>query len=84
MSRATSVAAVHENITDFFGSIADRTITVQSANGHPLLKVKAIHAAAVAAAGVILAPRLTAVAALGALVKGFSLNLDQAAPTSET
>lgn len=74
---------MHENITDFLGSIADRTITVQSANGHPLLKVKLIHAAAVAAAGVILAPRLTAVAALGAMMKGFSLNLDQTAPPPE-
>jgi hypothetical protein len=67
---------MQENITDFFGELSNRTLTVRTSKGHPLIHVRLVHAAGVAAAGVIMAPRLTAVATLGLLFKGFSLSLD--------
>jgi len=53
-----------------------RTVTLLSPSGEPVLTVGALPAAAVAAAALALAPRLTAVAALAALVRRMSLSLD--------
>jgi hypothetical protein len=71
---------VHDNISEFFGVIAERTVTVRGAKGQPMIHLRLIHVVGVAAAGVILAPRLTAVATLGALFRGFSLSLDPPPP----
>jgi hypothetical protein len=67
---------VNENLSDFFGGLSNRTLTVRTPKGHPLLHLRLLHAAGAAAAGVFLAPRITAVAAMGLLVKGFSLSID--------
>jgi hypothetical protein len=67
---------VHENISEFFDSALERTVTVRGAHGKPLIHLGLIHLAGVAAAGVIMAPRLTAVAAFGALLKGYSVSID--------
>lgn len=64
-----------------FASASERVVTIRSAEGRPLVETKLLHAAAVAAAGVIVAPRLTAAAAVGALLRGITLTVGQ--PTDE-
>lgn len=73
---------MNDNISNFFSGLSNRTLTVRTTKGQPFLHLRLIHVAGVAAAGVILAPRLTALASLGLLVKGYSLKLDPADPTS--
>src|SRR3989304_1528303 len=68
---------VHAPFSDPLSSAAARPVTTSPADGHPLLKATLLHAAAGAAAGVIIAPRLTAAATLGALLKGVTLSLDE-------
>jgi hypothetical protein len=58
--------------------LSRRTITVVSSSGKPLLKVPLLPAAAAAAVALALAPRLTALAALGALLRRLSLSLNPA------
>ncbi len=53
-----------------------RTVIVRSAAGRPLARVGLIPALAAAAAGLVLAPRLTAVIAIGGLLRGVSLSVD--------
>ena len=57
-----------------------RTVTLQGPSGKPVITVPVLPAAAVAAAALALAPRVTALAALGALLRRMSLSLDGAAP----
>ena len=71
---------MNEHFSDLLASASERTVTISTADGHPLIKAKLLHAAAVAAAGVIIAPRLTAAATLGALLKGVTLSLDAPGP----
>lgn len=53
-----------------------RTVTLRAPDGRPLLRVKALPAALGAVAAVALAPRLTALASLGALLRQLSITLD--------
>ncbi|HSR16362.1 MAG TPA: DUF4342 domain-containing protein [Gemmatimonadales bacterium] len=58
----------------------DRTLTVRTASGRPLLTVGIGQGAALGAAAVMLAPRFTAVVALAGLLRGVHLTIDQAIP----
>lgn len=69
---------MNQNIGDLFGGLSSRNLTVRTAKGHPLVTVRLLHAAGAAAAGIFLAPRLTAAASIGLLLKGFSLSVEAA------
>jgi len=76
---------VNDDVTDILSSITTPTVTVRGADGHALIEAKALHVAAVGIAGILLAPRLAAAAAIGALLAGVTVsvnNLDDA-PTAE-
>jgi hypothetical protein len=64
-------------------SLPRRTVTLASSSGKPLLKVPLLPAAAAAAVALALAPRLTALAAVGALLRRLSLTLN-GAPADDT
>lgn len=68
---------MHEHCSELFAAASKRTVTIHAPDGHPLVRAKLLHAAAVAAAGVVVAPRLTAAAAVGALLKGMSLSIEE-------
>lgn len=70
---------MNEHFSDLFEAAQSRTVTLHAADGRPLAKAKLLHAAALAAAGVVLAPRLTAAAAVAALVKGIEVSVEGAA-----
>jgi len=53
-----------------------RTVTLRSSSGRGLLTVPVLPAALAAAASLALAPRATALAAIGALLRGMSLSID--------
>jgi len=57
-----------------------RTVTLHAPSGKPVIAVPVAAAAAVAAAALALAPRITALAALAALLRKMSLSVDGAAP----
>lgn len=78
MSRSAGsiLMTVSQNFGDMLGGLSGKTVTLRTRKGHPLVHVKLLHAAGAAAAGVFLAPRLTALAAMGLLVKGFSLSVE--------
>jgi hypothetical protein len=59
----------------------ERTVTIGGPGGSPAVKIKLLHAAAAAAAGVILAPRFTAVASLVGFLKGVTVTVN--APPAE-
>jgi hypothetical protein len=73
---------VNDDVTEILSSITAHTVTVRGADGHPLIEAKALHVAAVGLAGILLAPRLAAAAAIGALLAGVtvSVNTDDDAP----
>lgn len=71
-----SVRAVNETITSLYENANTRTVTIAGPSGSPAIKVKLLHAAAAAIAGVILAPRFTAVASIAAMVKGMRVSVD--------
>lgn len=62
----------------------ERSVTIGGPGGSPAVRVKVLHAAAAAVAGVILAPRFTAGAALVALVKGVTVTVDPPPATEAT
>jgi len=70
---------VNETFSELLASASARVVTIRAADGHPLIKAKLLHAAAVAAVGVIAAPRFTAVAAVSALLRGITVTVDQPA-----
>jgi len=72
----TSLRAVNETFSELFASASERTVTIRTADGHALVRAKLLHAAAAAVAGVIVAPRITAAAAMGALLKGITVTVD--------
>jgi hypothetical protein len=72
------VIAVNENISGFFEAARERTVTIGGPNGSPAVKVKLLHAAAAAAAGILFAPRATAVAAIAGLLRGVTVTVDAA------
>jgi len=53
-----------------------RTVTLRSPSGKPLLTLRAVPAALAAAAALVVAPRLTAVAALAALARKMTLTIE--------
>lgn len=63
-------------------SVGERVVVVAASDGRPLVRLKALHAAAIAAAAVLLAPRPTAAAAIGALFGGYSLRVEENEPAS--
>lgn len=74
--RSLALTVVNEHLSDLMSMASERSVTLNAEDGRPLVRLKLLHAAALAAAGVIVAPRITAAAALGALFKGLSLSLD--------
>ncbi len=71
---------VNENFSSLFETAMERTVTIGGPNGSPAVKLKLLHAAAGAAAGVVLAPRATAVAAIAAMLRGVTVTIDAPAP----
>ena len=71
---------VNETISNLFETAMERTVTIGGPNGSPAVKLKLLHAAAAAAAGVVLAPRVTAAAAIAAMIKGVTVTIDAPAP----
>jgi len=69
---------MNDHLSELFASASERIVTVRTADGQPLVRTKLLHAAAVAAAGVMIAPRVTAAAAIGALLKGVTVTVDHA------
>jgi hypothetical protein len=70
------VIDVNENFSNLFEGAMERTVTIGGPDGSPAVTLKLLHAAAAAAAGVILAPRATALAGFAALLKGVTVTLD--------
>jgi len=71
-----------EPITDLL--TGDKAVTISSRRGHPLVKVGLMPALAAGSAAVLLAPRATAVVAIGAMFRGFSLTIDRVDPAPST
>jgi len=78
-SAIANVTAVNETFSNLFDT--ERTITIGGPDGSPAVKLKLLHAAAAAAAGIILAPRATAIAAIAAMLRGVTVTVD--APASD-
>ncbi len=74
------MSPVNETFSNLFETAMERTVTIGGPDGSPAVKLKLIHAAAAAAAGVVLAPRLTAIAAIAAMIKGVTVTIDAPAP----
>ena len=74
------VAVVNETFSNLFDTAMERTVTIGGPNGSPAVKLRLLHAAAAAAAGVILAPRATAIATIAAMLRGVTVTLDDPAP----
>ncbi len=74
------MSPVNETFSNLFETAMERTVTIGGPDGSPAVKLKLIHAAAAAAAGVVLAPRLTAIAAIAAMNKGVTVTIDAPAP----
>ncbi|MEE8498122.1 MAG: hypothetical protein V3S62_06290 [Acidimicrobiia bacterium] len=71
---------MNKTFSSLFETAMERTVTIGGPDGSPAVKLKLIHAAAAAAAGVVLAPRLTAIAAIAAMIKGVTVTIDSPAP----
>ncbi len=67
---------VNENFSGFFEGAKERTVTIGGPNGSPAVKVKLLHAAAATAAGILFAPRATAIAAIAGMLRGFTVTID--------
>jgi len=73
------VTGVNETFSNLFETAMERTVTIGGPGGSPAVKLKLLHAAAAVVAGVILAPRATAIATVAGLVKGVTVTLDDPA-----
>lgn len=73
---------MNERFSDLLATANERTVTVRAADGHPMVQAKLLHAVIAAAAGIVIAPRLTAAAAVGALFKGLTVSVDGAGEES--
>lgn len=73
---------IPQPVQNFVGDLQSNDITLVRASGKPVLRLRMLHGAALVAAGVLIAPRLTALAATGALLKGMSLRVE--GPVTET
>lgn len=69
---------MNETISQFYEASMSRTVTIGGPGGSPAVKLKLLHAAAAALAGILLAPRLTAVVSVAGLVKGVTVSVDAA------
>ncbi|MEX0825594.1 MAG: DUF4342 domain-containing protein [Acidimicrobiia bacterium] len=67
---------MHERFSDLLAAANERTVTVRAADGRPMVKAKLLHAVIAAAAGIVIAPRLAAAAAVGALFKGLTVSVE--------
>lgn len=74
------MAVVNETFSNVFDAATERTVTIGGPDGSPAVKLKLLHAAAAAAAGVILAPRATAIATIAAMLRGVTVTIDDPAP----
>ena len=74
------MAVVNETFSNVFDNAMERTVTIGGPDGSPAVKLKLLHAAAAAAAGVILAPRATAIATIAAMLRGVTVTIDDPAP----
>jgi hypothetical protein len=74
------VAVVNETFSNLFDTAMKRTVTIGGPDGSPAVKLKLLHAAAAAAAGIILAPRATAIATIAAMLRGVTVTMDDPAP----
>ena len=72
---STNLITVNEELSDILANAYSRTVTVRAADGRPVVQTKMLHAAAVGAAGVMLAA-LAAAAVIGALLAGVTLSID--------
>lgn len=72
---------MNESITNLFDVAMQRTVTIGGPGGSPAVKLRLLHAGAVALAGVVLAPRFTAAASIVGLLKGVTVTID--APITE-
>jgi hypothetical protein len=70
---------VNETFSKVFDTAMERTVTIGGPDGSPAVKLKLLHAAAAAAAGVILAPRATAIATIAAMLRGVTVTMDDPA-----
>ena len=70
------VPSVNETISNLYEASMTRTVTVAGPGGSPAVKLKLLHAAAAAVAGVLLAPRFTAAATIAGMVKGVTIKVD--------
>jgi hypothetical protein len=68
---------VNQQFSDILEAAQSRTLNVRTADGHPLIKTKLLHAAAAAVVGVMIAPRLTAAAAIAAMFKGVTVSVEK-------
>jgi hypothetical protein len=71
---------VNDEITDMLGDITSRTVTVRAADGRTVVETKAVNLVAAGVAAILIAPRLAAAAALGALFAGVSVAVEKPAP----
>ena len=74
-------AAMNEQLSELLATANERVVTVKAPDGHSLVEAKLLHAVIAAAVGIVVAPRLTAAAAVAALLKGF--RVDVAGSTGE-
>ena len=72
-------------ITEPFADLisGDRALTVRTRRGRPLVRVGLGPGLAAGVAAVLLAPRATAVLAVGAMFRGISLTIDRIDPVAE-
>jgi len=54
----------------------DRAVTLRNGDGSPMFEIPILYGVAAGALAVLVAPRVTAVAAIAALVRGMSITID--------
>lgn len=69
---------MNDDLVDQLSTLAHRTVTVRAPDGRPVADMKAMHVAAIGVAGIVFAPRLAAMAALGALLAGVTVTVEVA------
>jgi hypothetical protein len=67
-------------LTDRLRETGDRTIVLRAADGSPVFELQALHGLAAAVLAVMTAPRLTAAAALGGMLRGMSITIEEPEP----
>ena len=82
MLAIANVTLVNEHLTSMYEASMERTVTIAGPGGSPAVKLKLLHAAAAAVAGILFAPRLTAITTVAGLVKGVTVSVDT--PLSDT